>query len=191
MIISYKGRSPVIAPSAFIAASADLIGDVEIGANASIWFQTVLRGDIEPIRIGENSNLQDGTVVHTLLGSPTLVGKWVTVGHRAVLHGCTIEDHCLIGMGAILLNNARVGEGSIIAAGALVPENAVVPAHSLYMGVPAQFRRQLGAAEQRFIDAHATHYLGYKEVYLSEQTGKPPDLSDPPSAGAGVPKAGR
>jgi len=177
MIGAYQGRSPRIAPSAFIAPSADLIGDVEIAENASIWFQTVLRGDIEPIRVGENSNIQDGSVLHTLLGSPTVVGKWVTVGHRAVLHGCTIEDHCLIGMGAILLNNVRVGEGSIVAAGALVPENTVIPAHSLYMGVPAQFKRQLGAPELRFIDAHATHYLGYKEVYLSEKA-----LSAQPSA---------
>ena len=177
MIISYKGRSPRVAPSAFLASSADLIGDVEIAANASIWFQTVLRGDIEPIRVGENSNIQDGSVVHTLMGSPVVVGKWVTVGHRAVLHGCIIEDHCLIGMGAILLNSVRVGEGSIIAAGALLPENTEIPPHSLYMGVPAQFKRQLGRDELRFIDAHATHFLGYKEVYLSEQA-----LSSQPSA---------
>jgi carbonic anhydrase/acetyltransferase-like protein (isoleucine patch superfamily) len=169
MVTPYKGRKPSIAASAFVARSADVIGDVEIAENASIWFHTVLRGDIELIRIGENSNIQDGSVVHTMLGSPTLVGSWVTVGHRAVLHGCTVEDHCLIGMGAILLNNVKVGEGSIIAAGALVPENTVVPPRSLYMGVPAQFKRQLTDAERRFIDGHASHYLGNKEVYLSEQ----------------------
>jgi carbonic anhydrase/acetyltransferase-like protein (isoleucine patch superfamily) len=184
MIISYKGRAPRIAPSAFVASSADLIGDVEIAENASIWFQTVLRGDIELIRVGENSNIQDGSVVHTMLGSPTTIGKWVTVGHRAVLHGCTVEDHCLIGMGAILLNNVTVGGGSIIAAGALVPENTTIPAHSLYMGVPAQFKRQLGRDEQRFIDAHANHYLGYKEVYLSEREHQPPTISVQPSASA-------
>ena len=167
MITTHKGRAPRIAASAFIAPSADVIGDVEIGENASVWFQTVLRGDIELISIGANSNIQDGSVVHTMLSSPVRVGSWVTVGHRAVLHGCIVEDHCLIGMGAILLNNVTVGEGSIIAAGALVPENTVVPARSLYMGVPAQFKRQLTDSERRFIDAHATHYLGYKEVYLS------------------------
>ncbi|HXJ94793.1 MAG TPA: gamma carbonic anhydrase family protein [Terriglobia bacterium] len=167
MITAYKGRTPRIASSAFVAASADVIGDVEIAENASIWFQTVLRGDIELIRIGENSNIQDGSVVHTMLGSPTVVGSWVTVGHRAVLHGCTVEDHCLVGMGAILLNNVKVGEGSIIAAGALVPENTVIPPRSLYMGIPAQFKRQLTDGERRFIDAHASHYLGYKEIYLS------------------------
>ena len=173
MITTYQGRVPRIASSAFVAPSADIIGDVEIGENASVWFQCVLRGDIELIRVGENSNLQDGTIVHTVLRSPVIVGKWVTVGHRAVLHGCAIEDHCLIGMGAILLNNVRVGAGSIIAAGALVPENSVIPPRSLYMGVPAQFKRQLGDGEQRFIDGHATHYLEYKEVYLSERAGKP------------------
>jgi gamma-carbonic anhydrase len=172
MILSYRERAPRIASSAFIAESADVIGDVEIAGNASVWYQCVLRGDIEPIFVGENSNIQDGTIVHTLAGSPVRVGNWVTVGHRAILHGCTVEDHCLVGMGAVLLNNVKVGEGSIIAAGALVPENTVVPARSLYMGVPAQFKRQLGDGERRFIDAHATHYLSYKEAYLSERSGK-------------------
>jgi carbonic anhydrase/acetyltransferase-like protein (isoleucine patch superfamily) len=173
MITTYQGRVPRIASSAFVAPSADVIGDVEIGENASIWFQCVLRGDIELIRVGENSNVQDGSIVHTMLGSPTVIGKWVTVGHRAILHGCTVEDHCLIGMGAVLLNNVRVGAGSIIAAGAVLPEDSVIPPRSLYMGVPAHFKRQLGEKEQHFIDSHATHYLGYKEVYLTEQTGKP------------------
>lgn len=169
MITAYKGRTPRIASSAFVAATADVIGDVEIGENASVWFQTVLRGDIELIRIGENSNIQDGSVAHSMPGSPTVIGNWVTVGHRAVLHGCVVEDHCLIGMGAILLTNVKVGEGSIVAAGTLVPENTVIPPRSLYMGIPAQFKRQLTEGERRFIDRHATHYLEYKEVYLTEK----------------------
>lgn len=169
MIGDYCGRTPKIAGSAFIAESADVIGDVEVGANASVWFQAVVRGDIEPIRIGTHSNVQDGSVVHTVLGSPVTVGDWVTVGHRAVLHGCAIESHCLIGMGAILLNNVRVGEGSIVAAGALVLENTVIPPRSLYVGVPARFQRQLTDADRLFIDAHAAHYLEYKENYLAEQ----------------------
>jgi carbonic anhydrase/acetyltransferase-like protein (isoleucine patch superfamily) len=171
MILSYRGRVPRVAASAFVASSADVIGDVEIGENASVWFHSIVRGDIEPIRIGANSNIQDGSVVHTMIGSPVTVGDWVTVGHRAVLHGCVIESHCLIGMGAILLNNARVGEGSIIAAGALVPENTVIPPRSLYMGLPAKFQRQLGEPERQFIDMHAIHYLEYKETYLSEKAG--------------------
>ena len=105
-----------------------------------------------------------------MLGSPTTVGDWVTVGHRAVLHGCAVEDHCLIGMGAVLLNNARVGEGSIVAAGALVLENTVIPPRSLYLGFPARFKRQLTDSDRVFIDMHATHYLEYKEVYLRERS---------------------
>ncbi|HUY13680.1 MAG TPA: gamma carbonic anhydrase family protein [Terriglobia bacterium] len=169
MILNYAGREPHIAASAYIAESADIIGDVEIGENASIWFQTVLRGDIELIRIGANSNVQDGSVVHTVEGAPTILGDWVTVGHRAVLHGCTIGNHCLIGMGAIVLSFARVGEGAIIAAGALVRENADIPPNSLYVGVPARFIRHLTEADRAFIDAHASHYLQYKENYLSDR----------------------
>jgi carbonic anhydrase/acetyltransferase-like protein (isoleucine patch superfamily) len=168
MILTLAGRTPRIAAGAYIAPSADVMGDVEIGENASVWFQCVLRGDIEPIRIGANSNIQDGTIVHTMEGSPVVVADWVTVGHRAVLHGCTIESHCLIGMGAVLLNNVRVGEGSIVAAGALVVEETVIPPRSLYMGVPARHRRVLEAAEQVFIDMHAVHYLHHKDQYLAE-----------------------
>ena len=169
MIQTYVGRVPRIAASAYIADSADVIGDVEIGENASIWFAAVLRGDIEPIRLGSSSNIQDGSVVHTMVGSPVVVGDWVTVGHRAVLHGCTIENHCLIGMGAILLNDVRVGEGSIIAAGALVPEKTVIPPRSLYLGVPARFKRELAESDQQFIRRHAADYLEYKQVYLAER----------------------
>ena len=168
MIIPYKGRVPRVAASAYVAPSADIIGDVEIGEHASIWFTCVLRGDIEPIRIGASSNIQDGSIVHTMLGSPTVIGDWVTVGHRAVIHGCTIGDHCLVGMGAILLNNVVVGEGSIIAAGALVTENTVIPPRSLYMGFPAKFKKTLGDSDRVFIDMHAAHYLDYKEVYLKQ-----------------------
>ena len=170
MILSYRGRVPRIAASAFIAGSADIIGDVEIGDNSSIWFTSVLRGDVEPIRVGANSNIQDGSVVHTMSGSPATVGNWVTVGHRAVLHGCTVEDHCLIGMGAVLLNNVKVGEGSIIAAGALVVENTVIPPRSLYMGFPARFKRQLTEADRPLIHAYATRYLEHKDVYLAERS---------------------
>jgi len=158
MIQTYAGHVPRIAASAYVADSADVIGDVEIGENASIWFATVLRGDIEPIRIGSSSNIQDGSVVHTMVGSPVVVGDWVTVGHRAVLHGCMIENHCLIGMGAILLNDVLVGEGSIIAAGALVPEKTVIPPRSLYLGVPARFKRELAESDQQFIRRHAADY---------------------------------
>ncbi len=170
MILSYNGLLPRVAPTAFIAQSADLIGDVEVGENASIWFATVLRGDIEPIRVGANSNVQDASVLHTVAGEPALVGAWVTIGHNAVIHGCVIEDHCLIGMGATILSGAKVGEGSIVAAGSLVLEGTIIPPRSLYLGAPARFKRQLTDADRIFIDAHATHYLEYKERYLAERS---------------------
>ncbi len=169
MIVTLAGSTPLIAASAYIAPSADIIGNVEVGENSSVWFQCVLRGDIEAIRIGANSNIQDGTVIHTMQGAPTLVGDGVTVGHRVVLHGCTVENHCLIGMGAVLLNNVHVGEGSMVAAGSLVAENTVIPPRSLYMGVPAKLRREVTEEEQAFIRTRATRYLEHKERYLASE----------------------
>ncbi len=169
MILTLAGRIPRIAASAYVAPSAEIIGSVEIGENSSVWFQSVLRGDIEPIRLGANSNLQDGTIVHTMLGAPVTVGDWVTVGHRAVLHGCTIENNCLIGMAAVLLNHVRVGEGSIVAAGAVVAEYTIIPPRSLYMGVPARLKRAVMEEEQEFIRNHAENYLKYKANYLAEK----------------------
>jgi carbonic anhydrase/acetyltransferase-like protein (isoleucine patch superfamily) len=169
MILTLAGRVPQIAGSVYVAPSADIIGSVELGENSSVWFQCVLRGDIEPIRVGANSNIQDGTVVHTMKGAPTIVGEWVTVGHRVVLHGCTVENHCLIGMGAVLLNHVHVGEGSIIAAGALVAERTVIPPHSLYMGVPAKLKRKVTSDELELIKRHGTNYLRYKERYLARE----------------------
>jgi carbonic anhydrase/acetyltransferase-like protein (isoleucine patch superfamily) len=170
MILTLGERTPRIPASAYVAPSADVIGSVELGENASVWFQCVLRGDIEPIRIGSNSNIQDGTLVHTMVGAPTVVGDWVTVGHRVVLHGCTIENNSLIGMGAVLLNHVHVGEGSIVAAGAVVAENTVIPPRSVYMGVPAKFRRPVAESEQAFINMHAEHYIEYKDRYLTKAT---------------------
>jgi len=169
MILTLAGRAPRIGGSVYIAPSADVIGDVDLGENSSVWFQCVLRGDIEPIRVGAYSNIQDGSVLHTMKGAPTIVGEWVTVGHQVTLHGCTVGDHCLIGMGAVLLNHVKVGEGSIIAAGALVAEQTEVPPRSLFMGVPAKFRRQVTEEELAFINMHAENYLRYKARYLAEQ----------------------
>jgi carbonic anhydrase/acetyltransferase-like protein (isoleucine patch superfamily) len=168
MILTQAGRTTRIAASAYLAPSADVIGSVEVGENSSVWFHCVLRGDIEPIRIGANSNIQDGSIAHTIMGAPVVVGDWVTVGHGVVLHGCTVEDNCLIGMGAVLLNQVRVGEGSIVAAGAVVVENTVIPPRSLYMGVPAKPRRAVTDDERTFIRRHAEHYIHYKDSYLAE-----------------------
>ena len=167
MILTLAGRAPRIAASAYVAPSADVIGAVDLGENSSVWFQCVLRGDSEPIRIGASSNIQDGSIIHTMKGAPVVVGDGVTVGHRVVLHGCTVGDHCLIGMGAVLLNRVHVGEGSIIAAGALVAQNTVIPPRSLYMGVPAKFRREVTGDDLALIARHAANYLRYKEIYMA------------------------
>ncbi|MCI0403660.1 MAG: gamma carbonic anhydrase family protein [Acidobacteria bacterium] len=168
MILTHNGKAPRIAPTAYIAESADLIGDVTIGEDASVWFRAVLRGDVHYIRVGARSNVQDGSVLHGMKELyPVLLGDDVTVGHNVTLHGCTVENLCLIGMGSIILNNARIGEGSIIAAGSLVPEGAVVPPRSLFMGAPAQFRRHLSDDDLALIRRYASNYLAYKDSYLA------------------------
>jgi len=170
MIRSYKGVLPKTPASCYVDESAQLIGDVVLGENASVWMNAVLRGDVNAIRIGENSNVQDCSVLHGMKDKYAVsVGDWVTVGHSVTLHGCTIGNRCLIGMGAVILNNARVGEGSIIAAGTLIPENTTVEPYSLWMGVPGQFRRKLGEEEQEMILRYAKNYLEYKEQYLKER----------------------
>src|SRR5438270_819883 len=135
--------SPKIAAGCYIDQSAQIIGDVTIGENSSVWMNAVLRGDVYAIRVGKNSSIQDCSVLHGMREKyGVVVGDWVTVGHSVTLHGCTIGDRCLIGMGSVILNNARIGEGSIIAAGTLIPENTVVEPYSLWMGVPGKFRKK-------------------------------------------------
>lgn len=134
---------PRVAESAWVAPSATVRGDVTLGENASVWYQCVLRGDIAPIRVGEDSNVQDLTVVHVDAGHPAIIGDRVGIGHRAIIHGCEIEDDSLVGMGAIVLSRARVGTGSVIGAGALVREGAVVPPNSLVVGVPGEVIREV------------------------------------------------
>ena len=143
---AFKGMAPKIHPSCFIEQSAQVIGDVEIGEQSSIWFNTVVRGDVNRIRIGRRTNIQDLTMVHADPGVPCHIGRRVGVGHRAILHGCTVEDQCLIGMGSIILNGACIGRGSVIAAGALVPEGMLVPPGSLVMGVPGRIVRPVDEA---------------------------------------------
>jgi carbonic anhydrase/acetyltransferase-like protein (isoleucine patch superfamily) len=171
MIRSYQGKVPSFPASAYVDESAQLIGDVVLGENASVWMNTVLRGDVHHIRVGENSNIQDCSVLHGMLGKwPVEVGDWVTVGHSVTLHGCVVESRCLIGMGAIILNGARIGEGSIIAAGALIPEGTIVEPYSLWAGMPAKFRKKIDDQKtQETILQYAKNYLGYRENYLSER----------------------
>ena len=167
MIRSYKGVSPSIPATCYVDDSAQIIGDVVLGEHASVWMNAVVRGDVHAIRIGAHSNIQDNSVLHGMKEQyGVFLGEYVTVGHTVTLHGCTIEDRCLIGMGAIILNGAKVGAGSIIAAGTLIPEKAVVEPGSLWMGSPGKFRRKLDAAEQETIMRYARNYLGYKNEYL-------------------------
>ncbi len=171
MLRPYRGVSPRIAPSAFIDDSAQVIGDVAIGEESSVWMCAVLRGDVHWIRVGRRTNVQDGAIVHVMNGThPTTIGDGVTIGHGAVVHGCTIDDHCLIGMGAILLNGSHVGAGSIVAAGTLLVENMKVPPRSLVMGTPGKVKRLLTQAEVADIQAYADRYVGYRLDYMNSPT---------------------
>ena len=153
MIQRYDAHHPDIAPSAFVHPMACIIGEVRIGQHASIWPGTVLRGDEGLLEIGENSNVQDGSVLHNYGGiSTTRVGARVTIGHRAIIHGCTIEDDCLIGMGAIVMDNVRIGSQSFVGAGAVLPPNTTVPPRSFVLGVPARIVRETQAREWDVID---------------------------------------
>jgi carbonic anhydrase/acetyltransferase-like protein (isoleucine patch superfamily) len=172
MIRSYQGRLPQIPASCYIDLSAQLIGDVTLGEHSSVWMNAVLRGDVNAIRVGANSNVQDCAVLHGQRNLYSVnVGDWVTIGHNATVHGCTVEDECLIGIGARVLNNCRIGAGSIIAAGSVVPENTVVPPRTLWAGVPAKQRRELGEKDRALIREYAQNYLDYVEFYLSEPGG--------------------
>ena len=166
MLRPYRGVRPTVDPTAYIDASAQVIGQVTIGAESSVWMNVVIRGDVHWIRIGARTNLQDGTIVHVMRGThPTLVGDDVTVGHGAIVHGCTIADRCLIGMGAILLNGCRVGEDSIVAAGTLLPEGLAIPPRSLVMGSPGRIRRSLTDGEVASIRDYADRYVQYRLDY--------------------------
>ena len=168
MLRPYRGIMPRVHPSAFIDDSAQVIGDVEIGEESSVWMCVVIRGDVNWIKIGRRSNVQDGTIVHVMTNThPTTIGDNVTIGHGAIVHGCTIEDQCLIGMGAILLNGAHVGTGSIVAAGTLLVEGATIPPRSLVMGSPGTVKRTLSDAEVLDIQAYADRYVGYRLDYMT------------------------
>jgi carbonic anhydrase/acetyltransferase-like protein (isoleucine patch superfamily) len=168
MLRAYGAVSPRVASSAYVDESAQIVGDVVIADESSIWLNAVVRGDVNLIRIGARSNLQDGVIVHVNYrpSHPTIVGDDVTVGHGAILHGCTVEDRCLIGMGAILLNGCRIGSDTIVAAGTLIPERTDIPAGSLVMGSPGHVRRTVTDDERAFIVQSARNYVQYRLAYL-------------------------
>ena len=169
MIRPFRGVRPTIASTAYVDESAQVIGDVVIGEESSVWMNAVVRGDVNTIRIGRRTNIQDGTIVHVMRepSHPTVVGDEVTVGHGVILHGCTVADRCLIGMGAVLLNGSSVGADCIVAAGTLLAEGVVVPPRSLVMGSPGKVRRALTDDEVAFIRDSAANYVGYRLDYLS------------------------
>jgi carbonic anhydrase/acetyltransferase-like protein (isoleucine patch superfamily) len=169
MIRTYQGTTPVIPASCYVDTSAQVIGDVVLGEHASVWMNAVIRGDVNAIRIGARSNVQDCAVLHGMRHLyPVIVGEMVTIGHNATVHGCVLEDAVLVGIGATILNNARIGEGSIIAAGAVIPEQTVIPPNSLVAGVPGKIRRTLGDADRAMILKYAQNYLDYTAIYLKE-----------------------
>jgi carbonic anhydrase/acetyltransferase-like protein (isoleucine patch superfamily) len=169
MIRPYRGVYPKIAASAYIDPSAQVIGDVECGERSSVWCNVTIRGDVNYIRIGEESNVQDNSVIHVEHDVfPTILGNRVTVGHSATLHGCVIEDDCLIGIGAIILNGAKIGKGTVVAAGALVPEGMEIPPGSMVMGVPAKVRRELRPDEIERFRENAQNYVRYRQIYREE-----------------------
>lgn len=169
MIRAYRGKWPQVAASAYVDAAATVIGDVQIGEESSVWPGAVIRGDVHYVRIGARTNVQDGSVLHVMRDEhPLVLGDNVTIGHSVILHGCTIESRCLIGMGAIILNGAKIGAGSIVAAGTLVTEGMIVPAGSLVMGHPGKVKRTLTAADQQSINNYAQRYVEYKNIYIEE-----------------------
>ena len=170
MIRSHKGIAPQFPDTSYIDESAQLIGDVIVGEHSSVWMNAVLRGDVHEIRVGHYSNIQDCSVLHGMKEQyGVYVGDYVTVGHSVVLHGCRVEDRCLIGMGCIILNGAVIGAGSIIAAGTLIPEKTVVAPNSLWLGSPGRFRRHLDKSDEEMILRYAENYVGYKKQYSMER----------------------
>ena len=173
MIRTIAGKSPRVAGSAFIEPSAAVIGDVTIGAESSVWFHCVLRGDINFIRIGQRTNIQDLSVLHVLSeDGPVILGDDVTIGHRAVVHGCTIRDRVLVGMGSIVLDRADVREDTIIGAGALVTPGSIIPSRSFVLGSPAKVRRPVTDEELEWIRRSAAVYVGYAGMYRSEEASR-------------------
>lgn len=170
MIRSYQGKLPQIPSSCYVDVSAQVIGDVTLGEHSSVWMNAVLRGDVNSIRVGSNSNVQDCAVLHGQRNLyPVIVGDWVTIGHNATVHGCVVEDGVLVGIGVRVLNNCRIGEEALLAAGSVFPEGTIVPRRTLWAGVPAKLRRELTEADRRLLRRYAQNYLDYTEIYLNER----------------------
>jgi carbonic anhydrase/acetyltransferase-like protein (isoleucine patch superfamily) len=171
MIRSFRGISPRVPASAYVDESAQLLGDVRMGERSSVWLNCSVRADINTIEIGDDSNVQDNSVLHVQGDIPLRIGSRVTIGHSVTAHACTIEDRTLVGMGAVILDRAVIGEGSIVAAGSLVPIGMVVPPRTLVAGVPARIKRELDDSDLELIDRHWRNYVDYIAEYLKEFGG--------------------
>lgn len=169
MVRPYRGITPLIAESAYVDGSAQVVGDVHLGERSSIWMNVSIRGDVNYIRIGDETSIQDNTVLHVERDIyPCLIGNRVTVGHRAVLHGCTVHDNVLIGIGAVVLNGAVIGSGAVIAAGALIPERMEIPANALVMGSPGKVRRDVTPEERARFAQNCQNYVQLTAIYREE-----------------------
>ena len=169
MIIKYKNKIPVISKTCFIANSTNIIGDVKIGSETNIWFGTTIRADMHYIRIGKRTNIQDNSIIHVTTDiAPTIIGNGITIGHGAIIHGCTIKDNCLIGMGSIIMDEVVINEGSMIAAGALIPPRTIVPKNTLMVGSPAKAIRKLRTIEKNEIFERAQHYIDLANDYRTK-----------------------
>lgn len=166
MLLPHRGRLPLVAPTAFVETSAMVIGDVVIGEHSSVWFNVVIRGDVNSIRIGDRSNVQDGTVVHVARQTHrTVIGDDVTIGHNVTLHGCTVGDRCLVGMGSVILDGVTIESDAMVAAGSVVLPGAIIPSRTLAMGAPAQVRRRLTDDEVVRLAQSASNYIEYMQEY--------------------------
>lgn len=168
MIVKYRDKKPKIHESCFVAGSSDVVGDVTVGEHSSLWYQTVLRGDVNKIVVGSYTNIQDRTVVHVAGQYPTIIGDHVTIGHGAIVHGCTVGDHAFIGMGATVLDGAVIGEGALIGAGALVTEKKEIPPYSLAVGIPAKVVKKLPDEHIAMVKNRAVEYAELAKEYLNQ-----------------------
>ena len=170
MKLKYKDDQPQVHETCFVAEGVKLIGNVVIEENANIWYNAVIRGDIDQILIGKNSNVQDGTIIHCDIGQPTIVGNDVTIGHNSIIHGCVIEENCLVGMGAIIMNGAHIGKNSLIAAGTIIPPGKIIPENSLVMGNPGQVMRKITNMDLEGMKKNTSLYLELAKEYKNQKS---------------------
>ena len=170
MIIEFRGKKPKFSSSTFLASSADVIGDVVIGNDVSVWYNSVIRGDFNIINIGDGTNIQDNSVLHVDIGEPLKIGQNTTIGHSCIIHGCTIGDSCLIGMGSLVMNRVVIGSNCIIGAGTLITQDTIIPDNSVVVGRPGKILRQTNKSDLDYINNNAQTYITLKNKYLKKRS---------------------